>query len=236
MSVDPITAKLDRLYSLCRTPRHEQRIQRRWATYPALAGRSLDDIAGTLADPDDPDHNPVLADLLHAHRSGDPDASTVLLIALRPIVRSLVPRNRSLANALANAWAAVGARISSTDPDEVRRHARPFLGVLHGRIRRDSNRLHHAIPDHQEIEWQDHGRAATSDPAAAPDVVERDAIVRCTLTDIAQRVRRGDINPADWQQLVHHRFNQPGHSTSRTRADISRTSQRIARLVGHDAA
>ena len=46
---DPVLDQLNTLYDRCRTPHRQRAIRRRWVGYPALTGRSVDDIHGVMS-------------------------------------------------------------------------------------------------------------------------------------------------------------------------------------------
>ena len=237
---NPIADQLGALYEQCQRPVHHRRIQQRWTRYPALDGITLNHIADVLADPDHPDHNPIAADLLRAHRAGDRDAATVLLIAARPVVR-LFNRSRSNPDAsLTHLWAAVGKLIATTDPDATDASPKPFMVTMIGRIRRDTARYsafhtHGYIPaGRTDTDISDHLDSRTDHTSRT----ENAAIARICLEQIGAHVRSGRHGEDRWQELVHQSFragNDPGVSSA-NRNRVLRLRRHLAELTTEHAA
>lgn len=233
---DPILDPLTTQYERCHWPARRRRIAQRWTRYPGLAGKTLEEIAAVLADPDHHDHNSVGADLLRGHHNGDPDATTVLLVAFRPLVLALGrpaqphTRRRSL-DSRAHLWAAVGKLVATTDPDAMAASDRPFMFTLLGRVRRDAGRynaLHTRgyIPVGGSAHDIDHHIETDS---GHTDTTEQAGIAAVCLHQIGSYVRRR--GPDRWRELVHHAVGDAEPIGDVARKRVHRLRPHLVRLT-----
>lgn len=221
---DPIATAIDRRLHRCTWPHLHERIQQRWSTYPALHGRSIDQLRSVLASRN-PEQNPIIGDLLHAHQNGDADATTVLLASVIPFVYT-DPWIEVHPNISDDRWIAFGRLINTTDPDEPRTIGpRPFLRVLAGRMRRDAKRMPHIEP----IGYGDD----RLDTHPSHQTVEAQVIARSELDAIRAALDAELLKPGRWEQLVEHRVN--GNPVPTKRSTIARTSRQLAQFIGHVA-
>jgi hypothetical protein len=224
----PIADHIDRRYERCCHPRHQRRTQQRWSRYSALSGRTIHEIRHALTGTD-PDHNPTIAALLHAHQGGDEDATVVLLAAFTGYVYAY-PTLRVIEPLIADRWAAVARLLCVVDPDEAHRVGnRPFLKVLVNRMRRDAARLRYlpqsAVPTAPD-------QLSDNVPTRAA-LVEDHALARIDLAAIGAHVRSGAVTPRHWQLLVAGRVH--GITNTNAYSTISRTHRRLAHLTGRAA-
>lgn len=241
----PIHHLLDHQYRRCLTPTRHARIRTRWANEPALAGLAIPSILDTCAEAT-VDQNPIVRALLRLHQHGDSDATTVLMVALRPSVARVAQTfgaHRLRDDAYSTLWAAAGHLLATTDPDVDPRNdagaPRVLLSHLATRLRA-SYRLLDTDDRNQNRRYR-RGQLptiVTLDPGihdAAVGNVENQAIARCELRRVADAVNNGVIGHARWRQLVHHRLtNRP--STPAIRVGAHRAASQLAVLVGHEAA
>ncbi len=231
-------------------PRH--RILDRWADDPALAGRTPHDVVALCAE-STLEQNPVVSALLRRHQSGDPDAGTVLLRALRPMLKAVVEfRYPKITDDLIdNYWSAASHLIGATDPDlePVERDGTPMPFITHL-----GNRLHQHTRDLDPAARRWRERCRRGDNAIPLDVTRRSheiadhdtrqtattvedaAIARLELTQVADAVRNGGIAADRWRQLVEHRLGATvAPATGAERVAVHRTATRLAGLIGHAA-
>lgn len=206
---DPIADQLAPLYEHSRRPRRQQQIQQRWARFPSLAGRTVDDVAVVLADAEHRDHNRVGADLLRACRQGDIDATTIVLTAVRPLVFGL-SRGRPHGDR-AHVWAAVGKVIATTSPDVVATSIKPFMLTLIGRVRRDAVRYRAFDTNgfvrvgHTDTHVRDHLDEINN----STDTTERAALAAIALEQIGAYLVGCGHGPDRWQELLGYTFDPP---------------------------
>ena len=237
---DPVVNQLAERWRHCRCPSRQRRIHTRWRRYPALAGRTVDDVVALLEHHrDHPDHNRVCADLLRAHHDGDPDATTVLLVAVRPLLLALVRPGHG-PEQLPHLWAAAAKQLATTDPDLVETNAKPFFVTLLGRLRRDAWRLRHAQTRGYVPIGADHCSVVNhlDATAAAHHSVEDVAIARLSLAELGAQRRHGSIDPAQWEELLHLSHLQPERQPavgSAHRNRVMRLRRRLAAATGYAA-
>lgn len=229
-----------------------QRLLRRWATDPDLAGRTPSAII-ELCGQSTIEQNPVVAALLRHHQAGDPDAGLVLLTALRPMLKAVVAyrHQRITDDIIDNYWSAASHLIGATDPDHapVDRNGRttPFITYL-------GNRLHQHVRylDPAARRWRNRLRRGTvtrpldvtrrsselldHDARQTATSVEDIVLARIELGQVAAAVNSGEITADRWRRLVEHRLGaRPDHASGAERVAIHRTATRLAGLVGHAA-
>ena len=229
MDHDYITASLQHQYELSLHQRRQRLTRTHWASYPALAHRSIPTVAAIVADAYHPDHNTVAAALLAAHRArpGQPtDTEMVLLLcAARPLVLLLDPTDR-YRDSRASLWTSVARRYAVLDPVTVADSAVPFLVALLGRIRADAVRhpsepvrdIRRSIPvDETELEAL-LARGCTHD---VPDI----AIARLYLAAASEQ--------HGWNELT--RYATTSHRGHVPRGRAARHRIRIAKQIGYVA-
>lgn len=241
----PIHQILDHQYRRCLAPTRHSRIRTRWADEPALAGLSIPAIIDTCADAT-VDQNPIVRALLRLHQHGDADATTMLMVALRPSVSRVAQSfsaHRHQDDAYSTLWAAAGHLLATTDaeldPRDEAGEPRVLLSFLATRLRA-SYRLLDTDDRNQNRRYR-RGQLPTIvalDPGVhdtAGGNVENQAVAMYELHRVADAVNNGVIGQARWKQLVHHRLStQP--STPAIRVGAHRAASQLAVLVGHEAA
>ena len=226
---DPVTTNLADQLQRTLYPGRQQRIAARWHTRPDLAGRPVDHIVAAAGDADHPDHNPTCAALLAAHHTGDPDASIILLAAIRPLVHALDPTDRHH-DGRSQLWAAAARRLAITAPAEIAANPKPFLVIILGRIRRDQRPTGpHTAPTY----------GLTYDPApaggAGDDPVANAAVARIYLTRIANHIAAGPAAATRWRHVVAHQ-RLDGTPTRTIHPQTGRRAvQQLAHYIGYAA-
>ena len=225
---DFITGLLAQQYTACLHHSRRRRTALHWRSYPALAERTVETVAAIAADAYHPDHNPVAASLLAAHRDGPGTPAdteiTLLLVAARPLVLVLDPGDR-YHDSRASLWAAVARRLAVLDPPAVAHNPVPFLVALLGRIRPDATK-HPSEPVPSPVHSNYPVEAALArHPAPGCDVPEA-AIARLYL----DAIRRD----SGWRDLG--RYALYGRTASGVhQSRVARHRRRVAEAVGYVA-
>ena len=209
------------------TGRRAQRLTIRWAEDPNLHGRTPAEMLDALAHRGHDDHDCIVRGLTTQSQHHDEDATVLLLAALRPGLWKLAHNYHR-------------ARLSEAFDDlvvnavHVIARVDPSMDRLYDRI---LGRVRAATP--RASEWPTEEPVAELDdiPSADGDVV--DQIEACDVLRRLGELRRADtVHRADWNDLmavrVHGTFARDiacGRTTSQVRADISRFSHRLERLL-----
>lgn len=210
------------------TGRRAQRLIVRWADDPQLQGRTPAEILDVLAHRGHDDHDCVVRGLATHSQRHDEDATVLLLAALRPALWKLAHtyHRARLSGAFDDLVVNAVYVIARVDPSIDRLYDR-----ILGRIRAATPRA---------CEWP------TETPVAQLDDIEGetdtdiiDHIEACDLLHKLGELRRADTTrSADWSDLIAVRVHGTyardiarGRSTSQVRADISRLSHRLERLL-----
>lgn len=221
-----VAEQIDQVWQRCCQPRHAARIARRWQRWPGLAGLDVTALRHRLAGTPTAEDNTVIVDLLRAHRSGDDDATCLLLAMFVPHVCS-DPLLRINCRLVADRWAAVGHLLATVDPDRLNvTGTRPLWWILTGRMRRHATRYR----DRTVLEAVDHDVICEDDePTTHPDSVARHVFARHDLRTIGTCLRDGDIRRRTWRRLIDHRlYDRPDRDG---RNSIRRTTRRLAVLT-----
>lgn len=250
-----ITARLEQHYQRCNSPRRRAQVMTRWATIPALAGLSPDDIIDICERPTI-DQNPVVAALIGLHQNGDHDATTVLMTVLRPMVLATAVKRcgRRIDDAVDNDWAAVGHMLGSIDADSepLDANGQPDVFLTHLGKRLGLSRRRLDPPAQRWLIRRQRGtgpKFVLSHPGAisgefeirggptTDTSVEDEVLARIELDRIARVVATGQIPRSRWNQLVAHRVSPHPETVAsgQTRVAVHRTAHRLARLVDHAA-
>ena len=262
MSSSPVSKQLERQLARCQSPRRHKAITTRWGEQqPALHGLSIGEIIDCCARCTT-EQNPIVAALVVLHQAGDTDASTVLMAVCKPLIFKLAHmfHEHGLSyEHIDTMWAALGHALALIDPtDEVVdddgnpkvfiamigswvAHCKRQLTVNERRYHRDRRQLR-VVELSATIATDRHqAEPATGRPTrmwADPDTnIELTVISRLELGQIADAVRRGDVDADKWQRLLEHRVTDTDVCASPSeRVAIHRTGRRLARLVDHAAA
>ena len=210
------------------TRRWTQRLVTRWADDPQLHGRTPAEMLDVLAHRGHDDHDRIVRGLATHSQLHDEDATVLLLAALRTGLWKLAhtyhqPR---LGGAFDDLIVNAVHVISRVDPSMDRLYDR-----ILGRIRAATPRASEWPTEEPVAEFHDIPGAADSelvDQIEARDVLRRLGELRQADT----------VHTADWNDLiavrVHGTFARDiarGRTTSQVRADISRFSHRLERLL-----
>jgi hypothetical protein len=248
-----ITVQLERHYQYCNSPRRQHDLATRWADDPALGGLTPADMIdvcerGTL------DQNPIVAALIRRHQHGDPDAGTIVLTAMRPMIKAVAHRRhgpRLTDDLLDSYWGAAGHLIGSVNPEVPPRnpagHTVVFMTYLGNHLVTNLRQF-----DPAARRWHDRRQAGRAevpvrfdqhDTIAGLDQrdrtvasVEHDVLARLELDEIAEVIEQGHISQDRWQQLLEHRLGISTTPTdARTRVAVHRTAHRLSNIIGHAA-
>ncbi|MFN3256220.1 MAG: hypothetical protein ACE37B_11025 [Ilumatobacter sp.] len=250
---DSVTTQLERHFELLTRHQAQKRLLARWGNDPTLAGRTPTAILD-LCEQCTIDQNPVVAALLTRHQAGDPDAGTVLLTAMRPMIKRVITLRHHTAlnrDMLDNYWSAASHLIGSVDPAvrPVRRDGEPtpFLSYLGDRVYTHLRKLDPAgrrFEDRKredklivpvDTSQHDHDYVHPSNRTSASSV-EDAAIARVELDRVRDAVDNGAIAADRWQRLIEHRLGvAPAARTAKDRVAIHRTACQLAGIVGHAA-
>jgi len=250
---DSVTTQLERHFELLTRHQAQKRLIARWANDPALTGRTPTAILD-LCEQCTVDQNPVVAALLAQHQAGDPDASTVLLTAMRPMIKRVITLRHHTAlnrDLLDNYWSAASHLIGSIDPSvqPVQRDGQPtpFLSYLGDRVYTHLRKLDPAGRRFEDRKREgklifpvdtnpnDHEYVHPSNRTSSSSV-EDAAIARVELGRVRDAVDNGAIAADRWQRLIEHRLGIASVArTANDRVAIHRTACQLANIVGHAA-
>lgn len=251
----PVSEQLQRQLARCRSPRRHSAITTRWGQqHAALEGLSIDEIIDCCARCTT-EQNPIVGALVALHQAGDTDASTVLMTVCKPVIFKLAHmfhEHGLSCEHIDTMWAALGHALALIDPTDVviddDGNPKVFIAIIGSwvadckRQLSAADRRHHRDGRHlRMVELsamtaanQNHPTRMWDDPHSN---IENTVISRLELAQIADAVRRGDVDADKWQRLLQHRVTDTGASTSPSdRVAIHRTGRRLARLVDHAAA
>ena len=223
---DFVLRTLNQRYQRCLAPSRQQRTTLRWQRYPALAGRTVSEIAAVITDGYHPDHNPVAAALLEAHHHRrdltDDDAITLLLVAIRPLVLLLDPHDADN-DGRASMWHDAGRCLATLTPAEILDHRSPFLVVTFGRLRAGRTTRHARRPAGTlQIAPQD----PTDICGRNRDIVADRVIARIDLQQLTQQ--------PGWNRLAAW-LEHGSEISGEHRQWVARTRRQMAETVGYAA-
>ena len=210
------------------TGRRAQRLTIRWAEDPNLHGWTPAEMLDALAHRGHDEHDCIVRGLTTQSQHHDEDATVLLLAALRPGLWKLAHNYHR-------------ARLSEAFDDlvvnavHVIARVDPSMDRLYDRI---LGRVRAATP--RASEWPNEEPVAELDDI--PSARESDIVDQIEASDVLRRLgelRRADtVHRADWNDLmavrVHGTYARDvarGRTTSQVRADISRFSHRLERLL-----
>ena len=249
----PLTRQLEQQYQHINRHHARERILERWADDPHLAGRTPAALIDLL-ERQTLEQNPVIATLLRRHQTGDPDAATILLTAMRPMLKCVVVHRHGAGmtdELMDNYWSAASHLIGAIDPTirPIGRNGRPalFLSYLGDRLVAHLRQL-----DPEARRWHDRRKQGrlpipvdlTPRPGSPLETssrqtvrsVEDTVLARLELEHVAAAVGDGQIAADRWQQLLQHRLGvSPTPRPARERVAVHRTAHRLAEIVGHAA-
>ena len=208
--------------------RSTQRLVSRWERNPQLHGRTPAEMLDVLANRGHGDHDRIVRGLAIQSQKHDEDATVLLLCALRPGLWKLAHtyHRARLSGAFDDLVVNAVHVISRVDPS---------MDQLYDRI---LGRIRAATP--RAAEWP------TEEPVAEPNdfgaATDIDVVDQIEAADVLHRLgelRQADIgHAAEWNDLIavrvygiHARDLARGRSTGQVRADISRFSRRLERLL-----
>ena len=208
--------------------RSTQRLAIRWAGSPHLYGKTPAEMLDVLANRGHDDHDRIMRGLATESQKHDEDATVLLLCALRPGLWKLAHtyHRARLSGAFDDLVVNAVHVISRVDPT---------MDQLYDRI---LGRIRAATP--RAAEWPIETPVARLDDlpsSTADDIV--DQIEACEALHRLGDLRQADSShAADWDDLiairvhgVHARDLARGRTTGQVRADISRFSRRLERLL-----
>lgn len=211
------------------TERSTRRLVLRWADDPQLHGRTPAEMLGVLAHRGHDDHDRIVRGLVTRSQNRDEDATVLLLMALRPglwkLAHTYHPARLSGAfdDLIVNAVYVI-SRVDPTMDDRV------YDRIL-GRVRAATPRA---------SEWP--AEEPVAELGNIPGATDNDVIDQIEARDVLRRLgelRRADtVHTFDWNDLIAVRVHGTlardiarGRTTSQVRADISRFSHRLQRLL-----
>ena len=210
------------------TGRSTQRLIIRWAHDPQLHGRTPAEMLDVLAHSGHDDHDRIVRGLTTQSQDHDEDATVLLLAALRPGLWKLAHtyHRARVSGAFDDLIVNAVHVISRVDPSMDRLYDRML-----GRIRAATPRA---------SEWPTEEPVAEFDDI--PSATDSEIVDQIEARDVLRRLgelRRADtVHSADWNDLmavrVHGTFARDiarGRTTNHVRADISRFSHRLERLL-----
>jgi len=210
------------------TGRRAQRLIIRWADDPQLHGRTPAEMLDVLAHRGHDDHDSIVRGLATHSQLHEEDATVLLLAALRPGLWKLAHtyHRARLSDAFDDLIVNAVHVIARVDPSTDRLYDR-----ILGRIRAATPRA---------PEWPTEEPVAELDevPSAADGEII-DQLEACDALRRLGELRQADTaHTAEWNDLmavrVHGTFARDiacGRTTSQVRADISRFSHRLERLL-----
>lgn len=210
------------------TGRSTQRLIIRWAHDPQLHGRTPAEMLEVLAHRGHHDHDRIVRGLTIQSQDHDEDATVLLLAALRPGLWKLAHtyHRARLSGAFDDLIVNAVHVISRVDPSQDQLYDR-----ILGRIRAATPRA---------SEWPIEEPVAELDdiPGAADDDVVDQIEAGDVLRRLGQLRQADTVHTTDWNDLiavrVHGTFARDiarGRTPSQVRADISRFSHRLERLL-----
>ena len=210
------------------TGRRAQRLTIRWAHDPHLHGRTPAELLDALAHRGHDDHDRIVRGLATRSQHHDEDATVLLLAALRPGLWKLAHayHRARLSEAFDDLVVNAVHVIARVDPSIDRLYDR-----ILGRVRAATPRAP-VGPDEEPVAELDD----------FPSTRDSDIVDQLEAREILRRLgelRETDVlHKAEWNDLVavrvHGTFARDvarGRTTSQVRADISRFSHRIERLL-----
>ena len=209
--------------------RSTQRLVIRWAGSAHLHGETPAEMLDVLANRGHDDHDRIMRGLATESHKHDEDATVLLLCALRPGLWKLAHtyHRARLSGAFDDLVVNAVHVISRVDP---------AMGRLYDRI---LGRIRAATP--RASEWPIEQPVAELDdlPSSTADGDVVDQIEACDALHRLADLRQADSgHAADWNDLmavrvhgIHARELACGRTTGQVRADISRFSHRLERLL-----
>ena len=227
-NIHPADQSLVTTASSLTTGRRARQLAQRWNDNPHLAGWQPADIMAALAEHEHPNHNQLKRGLVQLTQQHDPDASVLLLAALRPALWRLAHNfygndpQGAFSELLTNAMLA----ITRIDPTQDRLYGR-ILGRARSATRRKAaHRYEELVAELDELA-----------PLSDDRIIQR-LTARAALTRLVEMRRTGELPEQGWADLVAVRLHGTattdvarGRSDHHVRADISRFSQRIEQRV-----
>jgi hypothetical protein len=255
-----IISELNRELERCCSPVRHARIIRRWArTEPDLALYTIAEIL-ELAAVATPAQNPPLRSLLRLHQAGDPDAGTVLMATVTPMLKRIAsirkPHGLSHVTAaeLDNLWGAFAHLIATIDPavelrPEPSKEERPMLAYLGPRVGTSHDILDPDERRHRRCNRQRREIALQANDSHIDDRsvlfmdhkanVADTALASIELGRIVEVFHSGKISDTRWRALIEHRLDRTpppqGSSAVGRRLRAMRAAQQLSELVGHAA-
>ena len=208
--------------------RSTQRLVIRWAGSAHLHGETPAEMLDVLANRGHDDHDRIVRGLATESQKHDEDATVLLLCALRPGLWKLAHtyHRARLSGAFDDLVVNAVHVISRVDPS---------MDQLYDRI---LGRIRAATP--RASEWPiEQPVPKLDDIPSSPDGDIVDQIEACDVLHRLGDLRQADSgHAADWDDLIavrihgiHARDLARGRTTSQVRADISRFSRRLERLL-----